>query len=539
MDSRTLELFRCLQSGPFDEAGLKQIQRLLGSQRRALAAKSDLATLGEIIQLLEGWAIAAGNGKLSAAALGEAAEIAERDLRQVVLANELRARAVHAGRRTADPTIEVPHVEATAEELTAAIERAESALDADAAPTNVRALADLYARRGAEGDREQAADLYFTLADVLGNPGGIELLQLALWQMPDHAEARALLASYTGRASEPAAQRRTSQTAVEAAKPLANAVAAGLVSPPPLGAARAALGGDVPRTSPRISAPRLSTTGLSAVGSAPPALGGGASRPPNLPVSSLSPVVLPESASIDEPPTNPRRRWGWAVVGMGACAVAAGFFLGRPALQPSSAPDQTTHSLARGPETPGIASAAPENAQPQEPSAAPAQAAGAQPENKAAARDSQPMAAEAAAPAQVAGEAPEVAKPKTEPELEPAKIAEKAAPAHKVAALMDQLTQRGGNLNPQLLAAAFEKLQPQLAQCYGDALQKKPKLKGKLVLGFTVQKNGHATAFKHMGGNIKEPGLIQCSVKAMEAARFPKPRKFSASVKLPFQFQPS
>jgi hypothetical protein len=42
-----------------------------------------------------------------------------------------------------------------------------------------------------------------------------------------------------------------------------------------------------------------------------------------------------------------------------------------------------------------------------------------------------------------------------------------------------------------------------------------------------------------MGGNIKEPGLIQCSVKAMEAARFPKPRKLAASVKLPFQFQPT
>ena len=59
------------------------------------------------------------------------------------------------------------------------------------------------------------------------------------------------------------------------------------------------------------------------------------------------------------------------------------------------------------------------------------------------------------------------------------------------------------------------------------------------MLSFTVQKNGKATQFKHMGGNIKEPALIQCSVKAMEAARFPKPRKFAANVKLPFQFQPS
>jgi hypothetical protein len=306
-------------------------------------------------------------------------------------------------------------------------------------------------------------------------------------------------------------------------------MAAGLVSPPPLGAANAALSGDVPRTAPRITAPRIARPALAA----PAPMG--ASRPPNLPVSSLSPVVVPEDAALQEASASPRRGWRWAVAGLGACAVAVGFLMARPGLQPNAA-NEPTHALG---------SAASEVAQPDEKPLQPVDtqttAVVVQPQPTAAAGTEpataqQPTAAPAAAePAQAA--APEAAKPSPAPDS--AATPEKPAHTYKVSPLMDQLTQRGGNLNPQLLAATFEKLQPQLEQCYAETLQKKPKLKGKLVLGFTVQKNGRATGFKHVGGNVKEPELIQCSVKAMEAARFPKPRKLAASVKLPFQFQPS
>ena len=546
MDSRTLELFRCLQSGPFDDAGLKQIQRLLGSQRRALAAKNDLGTLQEIIQLLEGWAIASGSRRLSAAAFGEAAEIAERDLRQPSLANELRTRAITAGRQRSDPTIEVPHAEATTEELTAAIARAEAELEENAATANVRALADLYARRGAQGDREQAADLYFTLAEVLGNPAGLELLQLTLSQMPDHAEARALLASYTGRASQVALPRisTTGQAPVDAPKPLANAPAAALVSPPPLGAARSNGAGEAPKSAPRISTPRA-LGGVPAVPApigAPPAPSG--ARPPNLPVSSLSPIVRSEAPLPELEQASPARRsWRWAVVGLGACAVASGFLLARPSSPHGTAGDQTAHALG-APTAPAEASAAPE--------VQPAQPAAAQPSDAPAAKPSetpQPKAAAAAADSAPSALPPTAAEAQAEnpkaPPSEPAAVAatpeatKPDKPAPKVTWLMDQLTVQGGTLNPQQLSAAMDKTQAQLDECYAASLQKKPKLKGKLLLGFTVKPNGRATAFKHLGGNIKDPELIQCSVKTLEAARFPKPRKAAAKVKLPFQYQRS
>src|SRR5262249_2988092 len=135
MDPRTLELFRCLQSGPFDETGWKQIQRLLSGQCRVLRGRGDLATLAEIVQLLEGWANAAVSGRLRAAALGDAADIAERELRQVSLADDLRARAVTQTRSTLvqrTPTNAVPTVEVEPPggvQLDEAIAVAESALE--------------------------------------------------------------------------------------------------------------------------------------------------------------------------------------------------------------------------------------------------------------------------------------------------------------------------------------------------------------------------------------------------------------------------
>jgi len=192
MDESTLELFRSLQSGPYDDAGLKRIQRHLGSQRRKLRTAGDLSTLTELVQLLEAWARAADSGRVGAVALGEAADIVERDLLQISWANELRARAVaNANGQTA--------VVRSGTELALEIERAERELEAAATPENVERLADLYSRRGSSSDREQAAELYCTLAEVLGNPAGMSALERALVEVPAHAQARALLTQWSAR----------------------------------------------------------------------------------------------------------------------------------------------------------------------------------------------------------------------------------------------------------------------------------------------------------------------------------------------------
>ncbi|HTU61087.1 MAG TPA: hypothetical protein VMF89_21685, partial [Polyangiales bacterium] len=97
------------------------------------------------------------------------------------------------------PTLSVPPLAAADDALSADIARAEQVLESDTSPERVRELAELYVKRNAEGDREQAADLFCTLGEVLGNPGGVAMLDRALALVPDHAEAKALLTRYAVR----------------------------------------------------------------------------------------------------------------------------------------------------------------------------------------------------------------------------------------------------------------------------------------------------------------------------------------------------
>src|SRR5262245_10914466 len=147
MDSLTLELFKRLQAGPYDASHWEQIQRLLHSQRRVLRGKRELETLTEIVELLEAWALGAEDPQLGAAVLAETAEIAEHDLERPALAEELRARDEQAGGAGAYAALGRCRVRE--DHRDGAIEAFERALEVEAEPDFVRALAELYAQRGA------------------------------------------------------------------------------------------------------------------------------------------------------------------------------------------------------------------------------------------------------------------------------------------------------------------------------------------------------------------------------------------------------
>jgi len=95
---------------------------------------------------------------------------------------------------------------------------------------------------------------------------------------------------------------------------------------------------------------------------------------------------------------------------------------------------------------------------------------------------------------------------------------------------------RGGKLSETQLTAALGKAQPKLLACYEQAIEKKPRIKGRVIYGFTVRTNGRATNIKRVGGSLKDDTLQQCSAKVLETVRFPKPRQAS-QVKLPIQYK--
>ncbi|MGD8862977.1 MAG: hypothetical protein PVI30_23390, partial [Myxococcales bacterium] len=234
MDPKTLELLKALQSGAFDADTLDIVEDLLESQRRELMEVEDLATLADISELLEVWAESAPTG-LAARAVALAADVAERELDQperaaqlLTLALELspghperleRLEALLRTRGELDRLEAVLGMQADAArglsggepvaariyrslgrlrvETTGNVDRAveayEAALELDADLDTLRELADLYADRGDEGDAEQAAELYTTLADVVGNPEGRQWAERALDLSPARGEALALL----------------------------------------------------------------------------------------------------------------------------------------------------------------------------------------------------------------------------------------------------------------------------------------------------------------------------------------------------------
>lgn len=577
MDSRTLELFRCLQSGPYDESGFKQIQRLLSGQCRVLRSRNDLATLAEIVQLLEGWANAAVSGRLRAAALGEAAEIAERELRQLSLADDLRERA--AQRTRADARVSVTsartvQMEPTPKETTLdeAIAAWEDFLEADPNQATVQHLAELYTRRGGDGDLEQAADLYCMLGELMGNPAGLGMVQQALQLSPDHADAQALLERYTAeiRASVPTVTLNV-PAPVENSSRTRHATLSGMVTPapPPLSAAEPpatpALGVAALAPPPAIGASaggapapplRAAVQSFPALGSAayqaPPPLPAPvqlAPAPPPLPLksaptsrapvmllqipanpsgsslrvmpaSSLSPVVIDEAGAQADPPP-PRRKRGWAFGGLALAATATAlvFLYVRSREQSPASASASTGPVRHEAHSPASAPGKPE---PTVPAAQPAPPAAAAPAAAVPAQAETPAAAEQVGPPL------------------PAAVENAPAKTPAVQALLEQASLRGGALNQQLLAATLDKLNAKLVACYEQALTQKPRLKGRIILGWTVKTNGRVANVKSIAGTtIKDQALIDCTSQAIDGARFPKPRKQPAKIKLPFQYRQS
>ena len=438
------------------------------------------------------------------------------------------------------PTMSVPPFEAAEpandDALSAQIAAAERSLDSDASPDRVRELAELYVKRDAQGDRAQAADLYCTLGEVLGNPGGVAMLDRALALAPDHAEAKALLTRYAVRPRMPISSPKITVLGLppklSVPQPPPPAAAAGLrptaagsslsgagLPPPAAGSAQRAPAGPPPRASVAPGSVQagararssgagpmhdvLSLHGVPQVVTTPPAV-------PQ--ISSLTPIVRSDASELQA------RRLSFAkhsYVALGGIALSAAAALAiyisvrgpsndnAPLARPSVASESTGQTAAASQPM----AKAPELQQPAAPQA--------------------PAAAAAAAVAAAAKAAESAGKPAP---LAP------PGPSHLPLLKLESAQLRGGKLSATQLTAALGKAQPKLLACFEQAIEKKPRMKGRVIYGFTVRTNGRATNIKRVGGTLKDETLLQCSVKVLETVRFPKPRK-SAQVKLPIQYK--
>jgi hypothetical protein len=512
--------------------------------------------LGEIVHLLEDWALAAADARVGVRALQDAASIAERELKDPALAARLRAtgrtaiaaasgreaisaararEAVPAARaskaapgardvqaRAAKPAlgerVDEPQLSGAAAhvaqarkcqaagDIDGAIEAYEQALNAEAELATVRQLADLFAQRAGAGDAQQAADLYCTLGELLGNPEGAAMLERALAQCPEHTAAKALLATYTG-APKPAQRRPLLDSPGARA-----AVQAKIQAPPPAAATFA-----IP-------------SGL-----------------PNAPVSSLTPVVRQDVAEIlpEQRPSSLRR---WLAIGgllTAGSAAAAAFVVSQGRFDASSSMTSLAATAHGTTPTENAAPAMLPSSAPAAPSAAAASgvnvltAGGAAPPIAAPAGGPAPSSsASADKPAAIGGADSNAGTP-TPPTVTDDSNAKPAAAKTSVAALFDLAKLSGGKLNPAQLSAALDKTTPKLERCYAQLLKKKPRAKGRLTFQWTVRLNGKIASLKKLSDTINDATLTQCTEQAILDTRFPKPRKQAVQVKLPFEYRRS
>jgi TonB family protein len=149
-----------------------------------------------------------------------------------------------------------------------------------------------------------------------------------------------------------------------------------------------------------------------------------------------------------------------------------------------------------------------------------------------------PGAAPVAAPVPPNPETPSsapMAKPAAEVEAPAPVVA--PGPAPSVKAVLKQVSVRGGSFQAHGFDTTLDTLYPQFTQCYATTLESKRRLKGDLVLGFTVKTSGRVVSAKSLGGSISDAKLIRCSLEVVQKTRFPKPRKQAAKIKLPLQYR--
>jgi hypothetical protein len=167
------------------------------------------------------------------------------------------------------------------------------------------------------------------------------------------------------------------------------------------------------------------------------------------------------------------------------------------------------------------------------------QLAGAQPSATAvpAPAPAAPAPAAVAAPTPPPTPAPEAAPaPAPEPVAEKKK-AEPKNPKGSIKVAAKEIRVKGGKISGTQIMVALEDALPKIESCYADALADKPKLAGKLTMGFSIQKTGKLAGARVAKSTVKNKPLETCAVEALQGQRFPKVKK-AATVTMPIGLSP-
>jgi len=78
-----------------------------------------------------------------------------------------------------------------------------------------------------------------------------------------------------------------------------------------------------------------------------------------------------------------------------------------------------------------------------------------------------------------------------------------------------------------------------LIACYLPGKQRDPKLRGKVIVKFTINSDGTAKPVANEGSNLTDDAVIACVVRAIKTLHFQKPIEGSVTVVYPLIFRPT
>jgi len=78
-----------------------------------------------------------------------------------------------------------------------------------------------------------------------------------------------------------------------------------------------------------------------------------------------------------------------------------------------------------------------------------------------------------------------------------------------------------------------------LIACYLPGKQRDPKLRGKVIVKFTINGDGGAKPVANEGSNLTDDAVIACVVRAIKTLHFQKPIEGSVTVVYPLIFRPT
>lgn len=78
-----------------------------------------------------------------------------------------------------------------------------------------------------------------------------------------------------------------------------------------------------------------------------------------------------------------------------------------------------------------------------------------------------------------------------------------------------------------------------IKRCYEKALKANPKLKGKIVVDWTINMRGRVERATIASDTVRDAGMKQCILKTIRRMRFPKPEDGPVPLSYPFIFSPS